>query len=311
MTRNIIRLLLACVMSGIPYISHAHAFQTVFDEHPSVMLLIDAKNGKIVDANRAASRFYGYTEATLEKKTISQINTLSPEQVKAEIALAKSEERRYFIFRHQLANGKKRKVKVNTMPVNLDGEALLLSIIQDISDTMRNREENNHYQNRLESLIDEQKQQLEKITRQQHMAFAIIMGLSLLFGILVYRYLAKQRLAKHVRISQCELCDPLMSHVSDGVIVTDDHYRIIKYNETARLLFEQALDESPLQPIHALFVNEADYSTLCNHQAHKHQIITYQASAHHQFTGKTNIAVTGDANSANHYLFVIHPIHIE
>jgi len=33
----------------------------VFEQHNSIMLLIDPASGAIVDANKAASRFYGYS----------------------------------------------------------------------------------------------------------------------------------------------------------------------------------------------------------------------------------------------------------
>ncbi|HPA64171.1 MAG TPA: hypothetical protein PLM72_11310 [Spirochaetota bacterium] len=32
----------------------------LFDDHPSVMLIIDSENGSIIDANKAAVQFYGW-----------------------------------------------------------------------------------------------------------------------------------------------------------------------------------------------------------------------------------------------------------
>ena len=50
------------------------------------MLLIDPSNGVIVDANLAAREFYNYPR--LVGTNIAQINTLSPEEIQAEMANA-------------------------------------------------------------------------------------------------------------------------------------------------------------------------------------------------------------------------------
>ncbi len=36
-------------------------FENMFKVHSAIMLLIDAKTGKIIDANHSACKFYGYT----------------------------------------------------------------------------------------------------------------------------------------------------------------------------------------------------------------------------------------------------------
>ena len=40
-----------------------HRFHQMFAEHNATMLLLDPTNGKIIDANPAASEFYGYSIA--------------------------------------------------------------------------------------------------------------------------------------------------------------------------------------------------------------------------------------------------------
>ncbi|MEJ5312113.1 MAG: PAS domain S-box protein [Anaerolineae bacterium] len=109
-------------------------YRSLFTNNHAVMLLIDPDGGAIVDANPAAIQYYGWTLAELRQKKISEINTLSPEEVQAEMNLARSEQRNHFVFRHRLANGAVRDVEVYSGPITVEGRALLYSIVHDITE---------------------------------------------------------------------------------------------------------------------------------------------------------------------------------
>jgi diguanylate cyclase (GGDEF)-like protein/PAS domain S-box-containing protein len=112
-----------------------------FDKHASVMLLINSATGQILDANPAATAFYGYSRDQLTAMNISDLNTLSDEEVKSEMRLAADEDRNYFIFKHRLKDGSIRDVEVYTSPVaNVSGDNLLLSIVHDITPRMEAEE---------------------------------------------------------------------------------------------------------------------------------------------------------------------------
>ena len=49
----------------------------------TIMLIIDPKNGKIIDRSRGALKFYGYKEIT--GMNINQINILSPNEILKEM----------------------------------------------------------------------------------------------------------------------------------------------------------------------------------------------------------------------------------
>ncbi|MCX7174507.1 MAG: PAS domain S-box protein [Proteobacteria bacterium] len=108
-------------------------FRDLFENNGSAMLLMDADNGKIVDANQAAAAYYGYPLARLIGMPISQINTLPPEEVAMESQRALREERNYFHFSHRLASGEVRDVEVYSTPIEIGAKALLLSVIHDIT----------------------------------------------------------------------------------------------------------------------------------------------------------------------------------
>jgi PAS domain S-box-containing protein len=108
--------------------------RALFDHSKISMLLIDPKDGAIVDGNQAAERFYGYDRDQLRSMLISQINQLPPDEILAEMALARSEKRDCFYFPHRLASGEVRQVEVRSGPLEIDGRELLYSVINDVTE---------------------------------------------------------------------------------------------------------------------------------------------------------------------------------
>lgn len=114
-------------------------YHQMFTDHSAVKLLIEPESGSIVEANRAAANFYGYPADVLHQMNIQQINTYPPEDVtklRQEIQAGNMD---YFSVPHRLASGEIREVEVYSVPINVNGRALLYSIIHDI--TRRNQVE--------------------------------------------------------------------------------------------------------------------------------------------------------------------------
>ena len=109
-------------------------YRSLFKNNHTVMLLIDPETANIVDANPAACSFYGWGHEELTSKKITDINTLTDEQVFQEIERAKSEENQHFFFRHRLAKDKIVDVEVFSGPIVLNGKQLLYSIVHDITE---------------------------------------------------------------------------------------------------------------------------------------------------------------------------------
>ncbi|WP_295452077.1 PAS domain S-box protein [uncultured Thiodictyon sp.] len=109
-------------------------FRTLFSASKVVMLLIDPATGAIVDANAAAADYYGFTVGQLRAMQIGAINTLSAEELAAQIRRAAQEEHWLFHFRHRLASGALRDVEVHSGSLELDGRPLLYSIVHDITE---------------------------------------------------------------------------------------------------------------------------------------------------------------------------------
>jgi PAS domain S-box-containing protein len=111
-------------------------YRAMFEVNTSIKLLIDPTTGAIVDANPAAVDFYGWPLDQLRTMSISQINTLTPAEVTAEMADAQVRRRTSFLFRHRTADGRVRDVEVYSGPCRIRDRDLLLSIVHDVTDRM-------------------------------------------------------------------------------------------------------------------------------------------------------------------------------
>ncbi|QJB56241.1 PAS domain S-box protein [Pseudodesulfovibrio sp. zrk46] len=116
-------------------------YRAFFENNHAIMLLEDPKSGEIVDANPAASVFYGYTVHQMRAMNTAQINALSEEEIFQEMFAARNEKRSFFIFKHRLADGELRDVEVYSGPIMVRGNQLLYSVIHDVTDRMRMQRE--------------------------------------------------------------------------------------------------------------------------------------------------------------------------
>ena len=112
-------------------------YYELFENSKAVEMLVDPAVGRIIDANKAATAYYGWSRAELREMRIGQINTLSPEAIAEEMRLADAEKRSQFFFRHRLASGEVRDVEVHSGPIFIEGRQLLYSIVHDITDRRR------------------------------------------------------------------------------------------------------------------------------------------------------------------------------
>jgi len=109
-------------------------YRQIFDTNQAVKLIIDPQDGSIIEANKAACSYYGYSKKNMQTINISDINVLPPDKVHSEMQKAKTENRLYFNFSHRLASGEERDVEVYSGPVVLGEKIVLYSVIHDVTD---------------------------------------------------------------------------------------------------------------------------------------------------------------------------------
>jgi PAS domain S-box-containing protein len=108
-------------------------YRSLFEDHSAVKLLIDPETGDIVDANKAASMFYGWSREELKQMKIQQINISPHEEIKKAIEEIKKGKRTTFEFRHRLADGSIKEVRVFSSAIKLKDKEYLHGIIHDIT----------------------------------------------------------------------------------------------------------------------------------------------------------------------------------
>ena len=112
-------------------------FKLMFKKHRAVMVLVEPESGAIIDVNRAAESYYGYSRGQLLAMNICEINTLDPERIAGERRVAEEEQRNDFIFPHRMASGEIRTVEVHSTPITFKKTTLLFSIIHDITERIQ------------------------------------------------------------------------------------------------------------------------------------------------------------------------------
>ncbi len=133
-------------------------YRNLFNNHHTVMLIIEPKSGNIVDVNPAAEAFYGWNKVEMTRMNISDINTLSKEEIAKKLKAAKQNLSNRFEFVHKKADGTLVDVEVFSGPIQIEGKPYLYSIVTDVSqkrkleEATRDMEAKIHQQQRLESI---------------------------------------------------------------------------------------------------------------------------------------------------------------
>jgi diguanylate cyclase (GGDEF)-like protein/PAS domain S-box-containing protein len=108
-------------------------YKQMFDDAASIAFLLDPSNGCIVDANKAASIFWGYSRDELRGMPISNINTSTQEENIASIVQLLYNRTHHLEWIQKLKNGEIRHVEVYGGPLVIRDGTLLYSVLHDIS----------------------------------------------------------------------------------------------------------------------------------------------------------------------------------
>ncbi len=132
------------------------------------MILIDIENdSKIVDANEAACKYYGYTkEYLLQNIHAYHLSIDSVDKIKQRMGEYLSGEQNYLTSKHILSNGKVRDVDIYISVISTLGKKYVFSIINDITDEKMIQVQLDEYKKHLESLVKERTAELEASTER-------------------------------------------------------------------------------------------------------------------------------------------------
>jgi len=106
-------------------------YSILFKNNFSIMLLIDFKTMKIVDANYAACAFYKYSYQEFLKLSLTDLSTLRSDQIYDQLNLIASNVKKDFTFNHRISTGEIKNVRINSGLIKIDNKIYILSIIFD------------------------------------------------------------------------------------------------------------------------------------------------------------------------------------
>lgn len=108
-------------------------FRSMFERHDAMMLLVDVQTRKVIDANHAAVRFFGYPREALRSMPVSRLKIASEDEVARAMSLAAEGRKNTFVVPHRLANGAVRLVETHSTPMDFEGRSVLFSVMQDVT----------------------------------------------------------------------------------------------------------------------------------------------------------------------------------
>ena len=138
------------------------SYRDQFAKSSVAMLLMEPFDGRILDANASAFKFYGYSKERLLQLRASDLNTMPAHEIATAMADVAQSGSGRFEFRHRLADGAERAVEVSSSIVQLGGRPVIHSIIMDITERKRAEGELASQRENLESLVEERTAALVK-----------------------------------------------------------------------------------------------------------------------------------------------------
>jgi diguanylate cyclase (GGDEF)-like protein/PAS domain S-box-containing protein len=112
-------------------------FKNMFNNSPDIHLLMDINTGKIIDANKAAEKFYGYTRKELTDMNITDIALADHEEhwkFRLDSYNRGAENLTVKIINHKLKNNEVRRVELTIAPIEIDGKEYLIDSVKDITE---------------------------------------------------------------------------------------------------------------------------------------------------------------------------------
>lgn len=112
-------------------------YRELFEGNGSIQFLVDARTARIIDANPAAERFYGWTRDQMRLMSAGDIAKLSNEEWITYAAEVSDGIGTAIVREHKLASGEIRTVEVFAGQFTIGERRIFHSIVHDVSDRIR------------------------------------------------------------------------------------------------------------------------------------------------------------------------------
>jgi len=161
-------------------------FKSMFDEHHSIMLLLDPYTAEIVNANKAAVKFFGIN--INQKYTVGDFSFMSSEQIRQKLQMALQEGFKNYETKLSSKNSdSSRNIMVQGTPIYVDNKKLIFAVCHDITEQKRMEEEllelNKSLENRVAEGIERYKEQEVILNQQSKMS-----AMGEMFGSIIHQW---------------------------------------------------------------------------------------------------------------------------
>jgi PAS domain S-box-containing protein len=130
-----------------------HLYELLARHSRDVVLQIRRDDGRILEANAAATVAYGWSHEELLARTIFDLRASDPDRVAGQIADA-DVHGLLFEALHRRKDGSVFPVEVSSQGATMDGARVLISVIRDITERRRAEEALRHNEQRLRGMFD-------------------------------------------------------------------------------------------------------------------------------------------------------------
>lgn len=118
------------VQKKMNFEDYSRKFGFLFEKGPFVMLLIDAKSGKIIEASTKACEFYGLNDVEIKNKNLAELNASNL----TDMTIRQDGEAQIYETTHFVASGEVRQVRIRKQNYELPGgEKIGFCVIKDVT----------------------------------------------------------------------------------------------------------------------------------------------------------------------------------
>ena len=275
-------------------------FRKLFEDHTAVMLIIDPDTINILDANHAASDFYGWSIEELKQMNLEEIANVPLEVLKSNIGKIAEAKQNEFLLRHRSKDGTLLDVEVFSNLITIEEKAILFSIVHDITDRKLAAEESD----RLKSAF------LANISHEIRTPMNGILGFS---ELLKDPHLTGEEQAEYLNLIQ-QSGDRMLALINDLMDISKIDAREVKVELTETPLNQLLLDLLAFSKLEAdkkglritLSTGLPDEASIINIDSLKlNQILTNLIQNALKFTSKGGIDFGYTRNDGTLQFFVI------
>ena len=108
-------------------------FRKMFVEHSAINFVVDPDTGNIIDANKSAADFYGWSIEKLRTMHVQDITVLSSEEFGYSMQQVRLKVKKRYLSQHRRADGSIRDVESFPNVIEIGGKELVYAIIHDIT----------------------------------------------------------------------------------------------------------------------------------------------------------------------------------